>query len=394
MKIFVKAGRPSKEEKELAEKIEKIYFDAKESGNVELSAAVEEKGAIYNLDGLKKMLKSIESKTFSGKKTKVENNNIKSDNMAGKKENESAPDNTEKLHGDEVQFEETINMQTESPLQQPVIERKDEFETFKQEKGMGGGGVNGGGNEPPDDGGEAFEEPKDNGDSEGGGGDEGGDGGGGSIPDHTKNQSNAKLAKVAAEAYEKLLPILPRKIAKISDTKIEKMERYDELDTNVKLQMPSGEQPTIKEYLQYYNAQLDARLVVTPEMKKDFQSALKAMMDEKKVETTPTQAFIGTVVSHFALMGIDAAEQMAAMNRNLKFWKEVHEENKKNNSSAPHQQPVKKQTPPPSAEPPVEKTIPDKPNPPASGGASMPSGDGIQSENEEITINPESAQVK
>src|SRR3990172_896724 len=162
--FFVKAGRPSKEEKALAEKIQSILSQAEKDGNKELLSLAEAQGAVYNIDGLKKLYNIV-----SGKSNIKPNNNTmgKSNTTDNEEENPSSQSNSP--GEEEVPFEETIDMQTESPLQQPVVERADEFEKFQKEHGMGeGGSGDGGGGGNEGEGEEDFEEPRETGGGEGG----------------------------------------------------------------------------------------------------------------------------------------------------------------------------------------------------------------------------------
>lgn len=384
--FFVKSGRPSKEEKAIAEKIQAILSDAEKNGNKEIISAVEAQGAVYNLDGLKKIHSII-----TGQKNNSNNSN---NNTMGKvSENDTEKEEKEKsspLSGshetEDVKFEEVSNIAEDSQFQQPPIERENAYEKYA---GTGGGEGSGEGGaedfEEPRNQGEGLDESEESEESEEGGG---GSGGGGDIPDHTKKLSNAKIAKMVGEVYVKVLPILPKRIAKISDTKIEKMERYDELSMSMRLKLPEGGETTVRRYIEHYNASLEEQLIVTPEMQKDFRVALKDMLDEKKVDATPTQVFLGTVVSQLAIIGITAAEQMAVMNRHLAYWKECHEENKE--ASRP------KKNPPPSPQQPVDKTPPPPPPPPPphTKSDSAHDDDDIQSENEEMSINPKTVEEK
>lgn len=409
--FFVKAGRPSKEEKALAEKIQKVISSAEANGDEELLSMVKSQGAVYNLDGLKKMFATIESrKTNNNSNDNNTNTDMVNKGKTNSDENAAPSSSGSSNIGDEVQFEETINMQTESPLQQPVIERQDELENYKQEHGMGGGGSDGGGGDdgggssPASDGDEPFEEPRDEGEGE-----DFSKGSGGNLkdlPPDTKRKAILKTSEVVAKIYSGALPILPKLVSKISEAKLERMSWNNELDLNMRLELPDGGQTTIGNYIREYNDSLDKALTITPDQQEDFRKCLKDVLEEKQVAMTPTQRLISTVGAHAVGMFMAAIENTVMMRKNLEHWKEVHEENKKR-SHPQNRNPFNQartnnnggNNPPPDAPatPPVTP-VPDKP----SGGSSSADGnmarsndaDDIQSESEEMTIKPESVEEK
>jgi len=401
--FFVKAGRPSKEEKILADKIQSILIKAEEEGNKELLSAIESQGAVYNLDGLKKLHDIV---------TKGKNNSNNNTTTMGKlNENSGKEENTSSggdgLNAEEVKFEEVPNIAEESQFQQPPVERENAYEKYANSgsSGNGGGGEAGGegegGGEDGAGGGEGeeeFEEPRDSGEGE----DFTASGGTGNLkdlPPDTKRKAIKKTSEIVAKIYAGALPILPKLMSKIPEAKLERMSWNDEIDLSMRLELPDGSKTNVGSYIRVYNQQLDDELVISPEQQKDFQDCLKDVLEEKQVAMTPMQRLIATGSAHLFTMVAVSIQNMVMMKKNLDYWKEVHEENKR--KSRPQQPPAggankggnNDFTPPPPPPPPTP--APD--DKPSSNGQSEVHGNTEsepQVENEELSINPEDAEVK
>lgn len=390
--FFVKSGRPSKEEKGLAAKIEALIAEAEQANDAEALKRVDEIGAVYNLDGLKKLYNTLTNK---------------SETMAkGKKDDEDFENPSSSTNEESVEFEETLDNQTESPLQQPVIERVDEISKFQEEHGFGngeGGSEDGGedGNEEENEE-EEFEEPRA---GHGGGGGNGGGGGGGDddddnvggnlgdMPPHTKNKAINSTADVLTKIYAGVLPILPKMLAKVPKKKIDRMKWNDEINIDMKLDMgldANGRRmvTSVGRYIDDYNDMIDDQMQLDEQQQEDFKKCLKAVLSEKQVAMTPSQQLFAVMTSHLAGFLVMGIQNNITMRRNLEYWRERHEESKSERtggSGGGGQKPPTKQQPPPpkpDPKPPVDKT------PPASNGAGAGHDDTLE-ENEEISINPE-----
>lgn len=401
IRFFVKPSRPSKEEKALAEKIQAILVQAEQDGNKEIISAVESHGAVYNLDGLKKIY-SIVSPEKS-------NSNNSNNNTMGKVNEEGAKEQSspkgDGLNAEEVKFEEVPNIAEESQFQQPPVERENAYEKYAG-NGGGEGGEGGGG-----EGGEAseeFEEPRESGDKEGG--EEGEDftasGGTGNlkdVPPDTKRKAIRKTSEIIAKIYAGALPLLPKMISKIPEAKLERMSWNDEIDLGMRLELPDGSKTNVGSYIRVYNQQLDDELIITPDQQKDFQDCLKDVLEEKQVAMTPMQRLTATVCAHAFTMLSVAVQNTIMMKKNLDYWKEVHEENKRRTRpQRPTPPPAGaggaggggNNPPPPTDKPPVTKTPPVTDSPSANGKSAEVTHEEIQEENEELTISPETAEEK
>jgi hypothetical protein len=406
IKFFVKASRPSKEEKALAEKIYNILLQAEKDGNKDILSAVESHGAVYNLDGLKDIYSVISEKSNSNNS----NNNTmgKTNDNNSEKEEGNISSRGDGLNAEEVKFEEVPNIAEESQFQQPPVERENAYDKYANtggsgsDSGNGDGGEGGGGGE----GEEEFEEPRESGDSEDNGEGEdftasGGTGNLKDLPPDTKRKAIKKTSEIVAKIYAGVLPILPKMVSKIPEAKLERMSWNDEIDLGMRLELPDGSKTNVGSYIRLYNQQLDNELVITPEQQKEFQDCLKDVLEEKQVAMTPMQRLTATVCAQAFTMLSVAVQNTVMMKKNLDYWKEVHEENKRRNRpQKPTPPPAgggaggNPPPPPPKNNPPVDNTPPVTDPPSPNGKEQEANHEEIQEENEELTIAPETAEDK
>jgi hypothetical protein len=189
--------------------------------------------------------------------------------------------------------------------------------------------------------------------------------------------------------------MLPKLISKVPEAKIERMVWADEIDPKMMLDLGEGQTTTVAGYIDAFNSGLDEQLVITEEQQKDFQDALKDVLEEKQVAMTPSQRLVTVVVAQtFTLMAM-GIQNSIMMRKHLAHWKEIHEERKQASG--------KGKKPPP---PPASSQEPSSPPPPKPSGSNngkdqweakkyteenstiiKESGD-IQNETDEISISP------
>lgn len=401
MKFFKKSARPSNKERAVAEQIDKIINEAKSSGNNEILGIVAQKGVVTNLDGLNELLEELQGKLNNKSEKSIEkkeesiepNKNIQEtetneETMSEETTEQEAPLEFE----EEVKFEDTPDLETESQLQQPVIERDDVLEDYRKQQEEGHSEENVFGNEGASNQEDEYTEPRDTGESYGSGAHDHHDdpedkseadykGNLKDMPSGIKKKAINKTARMISRAYAHWIPLGVRWVAKVPEKKLQRMQWSDEIDVNVKLDMPDGTEPTIAEYIYTYNEEIDKNIVITEEQREEFEDALKDVLEEKQVAMTPTQRLVACMFEQTATLVMIGIQNRHIMMKNLNFWKEVHEEKKREKES---------------------RRNPPKPKPPSEAGQNSTNqnskpetkkeDDEILAETEEIIIEPEKAE--
>lgn len=401
-KFFVKAGRHAKEDKKLLAEIYALIDNAEKSNNKKLLDAASNHPLVNTSDGLRSMLETLKAHQSGSNNIGVASNNVSSNNDKPevkiikdnfnndnnmKTENNKNSDSAPKHHEEEsVPFEDVIDVGKD--FQQPVIERNDEeFTKYQTGESKQDDANPADGNNVED--GEQVEEPKDNGDD--GSYDappESPDGNLADIPSDTKRKAIKKTSEIVAKIYAGVLPMLPKFIAKVPEAKIERLVWADEIDPKMKLDLGEGHVTTVAGYIEGYNASLDEQLVITEEQQKEFQEALKDVLEEKQVAMTPSQRLVTVVVAQtFTLMAM-GIQNSIMMRKHLEHWKEIHQERKGGAPAKKNPPPSSSQMPPPPPPPPAPS-----PSPNGNGGGN-PMKDYIQEESDEISITPETVQEK
>jgi hypothetical protein len=138
------------------------------------------------------------------------------------------------------------------------------------------------------------------------------------IPPFTKGLGSKKTAKMIAKAYQQFMPVFPRMIAQMPETKLNKLSMQGKLDLNFEFTLDGRNYTTIISHFRTYNKAVDEQIVITDEMRDEFQYALQDVLMEKKVELTPTQRLGVVVAVQLGTMCMQAAGFKAQQNNILK----------------------------------------------------------------------------